>query len=54
MYSLASRVLCGRDIRKFVSKFDINTANDGALAKLNLFHAIIVIGENDCPYWLVV
>ena len=38
-------------------KFDLNAANDGASAKANganPFHALIVLGKNDCPYWLVV
>ena len=30
-------------------QFDLNTANDG-----RPFHALIVLGKNDCPYWLVV
>ena len=47
-------VLCGRDARKFSIKFDLNTANDGASAKASPFYALIVLGKNDCPYWLVV
>ena len=35
-------------------KFDLNTDNDGASAKASPFHALIVLGKNDCPYWLVV
>ena len=35
-----SRVLCGRDARKFKRKFDLNTANDGASAKASTFHAL--------------
>ena len=35
-------------------KFDLNTANDRASAKARPFHALIVLGKNDCPYWLVV
>ena len=38
----------------FFIKFDLNTANDGASAKASPFHALIVLGKNDCPYWLVV
>ena len=49
-----SRVLCGRDAREFLIKCDQNTANDGASAKASPFHALIVLGKNDCPYWLVV
>ena len=30
---------------------DLNTAYDGASAKVSPFHALIVLGENDCPYW---
>ena len=37
-----------------LNKFDLNTANDGASAKASPFHALIVLGKNDCPYWLVV
>ena len=35
-------------------KFELNTANDGASAKPSPFHALIFLGKNDCPYWLVV
>ena len=31
-----------------------NTANDGASAKASPFHALIVLGKNDCPYWLII
>ena len=44
----------GWHAREFVIKFDLNIANDGASAKASLFHALIVLGKNDCPYWLVV
>ena len=37
-----------------VKKCDLNTANDGALAKPSPFHALIVLEKNDCLYWLVV
>ena len=37
-------------IKKLIQK----AANDGASAKASPFHAQIVLGENDCPYWLVV
>ena len=49
-----SRVLCGRDARLLLRKCDLNTANDGASAKASPFHALTVLGKNDCPYWLVV
>ena len=32
-----SRVLCGRDVHSFKTKFDINTANDGASVKPRRF-----------------
>ena len=35
-------------------KCDLNTANGGASAKPSPFHALIVLGKNDCPYCLVV
>ena len=35
-------------------KFDLNTANDGASAKASPFHALIVLGKNDCPYILAI
>ena len=35
-------------------KFDPNTANDGASAKASPFHALIVLGKNDCPYILAI
>ena len=38
----------------FFIKFNLNTANDEASAKASPFHALIVLGKNDCPYWLVV
>ena len=47
-------VLCGRDSRYFYRKFDLNSANDGGSAKLSPFHALIVLGKNDRPYWMVV
>ena len=34
----------------FFIKFDLNTANDGASAKASPFHALIVLGKNDCLY----
>ena len=34
-----------RDARKFLIKFDINTANDGASAKAIPFHALTVLGK---------
>ena len=37
-----------------LKKIDLNTANDRASAKASPFHVLIVIGKNDCPYWLVV
>ena len=37
-----------------VKKIYLNTANDGASAKASPFHALIVLGKDDCPYWLVV
>ena len=37
-----------------VKKSDLNPVNDGASAKASPFHALIVLGKNDCPYWLVV
>ena len=40
-----SRVLCGRDARKFLIKFDLNTANDGASAKASPFHALMALGK---------
>ena len=35
-------------------KFDLNTANDGATAKASPFHALIVLGKNNCPYILAI
>ena len=37
-----------------LKNIDINTANDRGSAKASPFHALIVVGKNDCPYWLVV
>ena len=33
--------------------FDLNTTNDGASANGSPFHALIALGKNDCPYWLL-
>ena len=39
---------------KFFYKIGLNTANDGVSAKASPFHSLIILGNNDCPYWLVV
>ena len=50
--SISRRTLLGYSVERMDAKnIYLNTANDGASGKASPFHALIVLGGNDGPYW---